>query len=111
MTGPDAQKAIEWICTADTDRPINELFFFLSSFFFDDPLKKNLIRFHRTVYTCALNGRGGVESDFMITKIESGSGQITNPKFDVSQLELVRYIPIHFHFHASVYECECLRSS
>lgn len=63
------------------------------SWFFSTPYDqkyfplKNVFRFHRIVYTCALNGRGGVESVFMITKIESGSGQITNPKFDVSQLE------------------------
>lgn len=63
---------------------------------------KNILvfRFHRTVYTCALNGRGGVESDFMITKIESGSGQITNPKFDVSQLA--------FFFHSFSFAC-CVR--
>lgn len=101
LTGKDAQKTVEWICTADTNVPINELVLLFStsvlSIIRNIFHSKIVFRFNRTVYTCALNGRGGVESVFMITKIESGSGQITNPKFDVSQLEFISFLFVAVH--------------
>ena len=36
----------------------------------------------RTVYTCALNSTGGVEADVTISRLQSGSGAVHDPKFD-----------------------------
>lgn len=37
----------------------------------------------RVIYTCALNQFGGCESDLTVTVIESGSGELHNPKYEV----------------------------
>lgn len=36
---------------------------------------------YRTVYTCALNSRGGVEIDLTVTPIETGIGELHDPIF------------------------------
>lgn len=35
----------------------------------------------RTVYTCALNDRGGVEIDLTVTPVEAGIGELHDPIF------------------------------
>ncbi|XP_031636149.1 sarcosine dehydrogenase, mitochondrial-like, partial [Contarinia nasturtii] len=59
IDGPDSKEALQWICTNDIDKLPNSI-----------------------VYTCALNGRGGVEADFNVTILESGDGSIISPKFN-----------------------------
>lgn len=58
ICGPDAKKAVDYIFTARVDREIN-----------------------RTVYTCMLNKKGGVEGDCTVTGLESGSGGVVDPIF------------------------------
>jgi len=58
ICGPDAKNAVDYIFTSQVDREIN-----------------------RTVYTCMLNKRGGVEGDCTVTGLESGSGGIVDPIF------------------------------
>ncbi|KAG4075763.1 hypothetical protein HA402_003589 [Bradysia odoriphaga] len=57
--GPEAREALQWICTADIDKPINSV-----------------------VYSCALNERGGVESDFTVTVLDVGNGSVIHPSYD-----------------------------
>ncbi|XP_055839450.1 sarcosine dehydrogenase, mitochondrial [Episyrphus balteatus] len=59
LEGPQAKEAADWIFTANTNRDVK-----------------------KTVYTCALNHRGGVESDVTISRLVSGTGEIHNPKFE-----------------------------
>ncbi|XP_023307143.2 sarcosine dehydrogenase, mitochondrial [Lucilia cuprina] len=59
LEGPDAQKAADWIFSANTNRDVK-----------------------KTVYTCALNNSGGVEADVTISRLNSGSGAPHDPKFD-----------------------------
>ncbi|TMW41118.1 hypothetical protein DOY81_013799 [Sarcophaga bullata] len=59
LEGPDAQKAADWIFSANTNRDVK-----------------------KTVYTCALNSTGGVEADVTISRLQSGSGAVHDPKFD-----------------------------
>jgi glycine cleavage system aminomethyltransferase T len=40
---------------------------------------KNIL--FRTVYTCALNNRGGVEIDLTVTAIENGVDELNDPSF------------------------------
>jgi sarcosine dehydrogenase len=61
MCGPEAQKAADWLFTADTHHPIG-----------------------RTVYTCLLNTRAGVEADVTVSAIETGTGGLVDPIFKVS---------------------------
>lgn len=35
----------------------------------------------RTIYTCALNNRGGVEIDLTVTTVETGIGELHDPIF------------------------------
>lgn len=56
LTGPDAQKAADWLFTANTDREPDKV-----------------------VYTCALNYRGGVESDLTVTTLKEGVGRLVGP--------------------------------
>lgn len=35
----------------------------------------------RTIYTCALNNRGGVEIDLTVTPVEAGIGELHDPIF------------------------------
>lgn len=58
ICGPDARKAVDYIFTSQVDREIN-----------------------KTVYTCMLNGNGGVEGDCMVTGLESGLGGVVDPIF------------------------------
>ena len=60
MCGPEAQKTADWLFTSDTRRPIG-----------------------RTVYTCLLNTRGGVEADVTVSAIETGTGGLADPIFKV----------------------------
>ncbi|XP_037027162.1 sarcosine dehydrogenase, mitochondrial-like [Bradysia coprophila] len=57
--GPEAREALQWICTADVDKPINSV-----------------------VYSCALNERGGVESDFTVTILDVGNGSVIHPSYE-----------------------------
>ncbi|XP_013113750.2 sarcosine dehydrogenase, mitochondrial [Stomoxys calcitrans] len=59
LEGPDAQKAADWIFTGNTNRDAK-----------------------KTVYTCALNKDGGVEADVTISRLNSGSGAVHDPKFE-----------------------------
>jgi sarcosine dehydrogenase len=61
MCGPDAQKAADWLFTADTRHPIAT-----------------------TVFTCLLNTKAGVEADVTVTAIETGTGGLIDPIFKVS---------------------------
>ncbi|XP_067632907.1 sarcosine dehydrogenase, mitochondrial isoform X2 [Eurosta solidaginis] len=58
MEGPDAQKASDWIFSANTNRGPN-----------------------KTVYTCVLNKNGGVEADVTVSCLRSGTGAVYDPKF------------------------------
>lgn len=58
ICGPEARKAVDYIFTSQVDREIN-----------------------RTVYTCMLNGNGGVEGDCTVTGLESGLGGVVDPIF------------------------------
>ncbi|KAF4520494.1 hypothetical protein B566_EDAN004745 [Ephemera danica] len=58
LSGPEAQLAADWLFTADTRRALG-----------------------RTVYTCALNRRGGVEGDLTVSAIETGYGGPVDPIF------------------------------
>lgn len=58
LTGNQAKEAAEWIFTADLNKPVN-----------------------KTIYTCALNKRGGVESDVTVSIVESGQGEPHDPIF------------------------------
>lgn len=60
MCGPDAQKAADWLFTANTQHPIG-----------------------RTVYTCLLNTKAGVEADITVSAIETGTGGLADPIFKV----------------------------
>lgn len=60
MCGPDAQKAADWLFTANTRHPIG-----------------------RTVYTCLLNTKAGVEADVTVSAIETGTGGLADPIFKV----------------------------
>lgn len=46
LTGPDAQKAADWIFSAEMKRPAGS-----------------------TIYTCMLNDRGGVEADITVVSL------------------------------------------
>jgi sarcosine dehydrogenase len=61
LSGPEAQLAADWLFSADTRRAIG-----------------------RTVYTCALNRRGGVEADLTVSAIETGHGGPVDPIFKVT---------------------------
>ncbi|KAK4886911.1 hypothetical protein RN001_003182 [Aquatica leii] len=56
LTGPDAQKAAEWLFTARTDR---------------DPEK--------IMYTCTLNKDGGTEGDVTVVGLSQGLGTLVGP--------------------------------
>ncbi|KAJ6637374.1 Sarcosine dehydrogenase, mitochondrial [Pseudolycoriella hygida] len=56
--GPDARQAMQWISSADIEKPSNSV-----------------------VYSCALNNRGGVESIFTITILDDGDENSIGPKF------------------------------
>lgn len=47
LTGSEAKQAADWIFTADMDKPVN-----------------------KTIYTCALNSKGGVEADVTVSAID-----------------------------------------
>lgn len=59
LSGPDAQKTVDWIFSADMGRPSGS-----------------------TIYTCMLNNRGGVEADLTVSVCEGGDGTPCNPSFE-----------------------------
>lgn len=59
LSGPDSQKACDWIFTNDMTKPPGS-----------------------TVYTCMLNKSGGIEADLTVSAIASGEGSVCDPKFD-----------------------------
>ena len=59
LTGPDAQKAVDWIFSARMDGTPG-----------------------KTVYTCMLNKNGGIEADLTVSIIESGFGSSADPQFN-----------------------------
>lgn len=61
LTGPDAEEAADWLFTADTDKEPG-----------------------RVVYTCALNSKGGVETDVTVTPLEEGVGTLVGPILKVT---------------------------
>lgn len=56
LTGRDAEKAADWLFTADTDKEAG-----------------------RVVYTCSLNKKGGVEADVTVTSLGEGVGTLVGP--------------------------------
>lgn len=58
MTGPDAQRAADWIFSADVSRVPGT-----------------------TVYTCMLNHKAGVEADLTVSICEGGEGSACDPTF------------------------------
>lgn len=56
LTGKDAEEAADWLFTADVDKEPG-----------------------RVVYTCALNSKGGVESDVTVTPLQEGGGTLVGP--------------------------------
>ncbi|MPC31556.1 Sarcosine dehydrogenase, mitochondrial [Portunus trituberculatus] len=59
LTGPDAQKAADWIFSANMARQPGA-----------------------TIYTCMLNAKGGVEADLTVSVCEGGSGSACDPAFE-----------------------------
>ncbi|XP_066953754.1 sarcosine dehydrogenase, mitochondrial-like isoform X1 [Macrobrachium rosenbergii] len=59
ITGPDAQKAADWLFSADVSRDTGT-----------------------TVYTCMLNKRGGIEADLTVSICEGGEGSPCDPAFE-----------------------------
>ncbi|XP_013787690.1 sarcosine dehydrogenase, mitochondrial-like [Limulus polyphemus] len=58
LTGPDSQKAVDWIFTNEMDKPEGS-----------------------TIYTCMLNSRGGIEADLTVSCIHPGEGSACDPAF------------------------------
>ncbi|CAK9810550.1 Sarcosine dehydrogenase, mitochondrial [Anthophora plagiata] len=58
LSGPDAQKASDYLFTANTNRDFN-----------------------KTIYTCMLNHAGGVETDCTVTVIKPDANEILKPTF------------------------------
>jgi len=58
ITGPDAQKAADWIFSARMDGEVG-----------------------KTVYTCMLNKNAGIEADLTVSMIEPGTGTSADPEF------------------------------
>ncbi|XP_022914521.1 sarcosine dehydrogenase, mitochondrial [Onthophagus taurus] len=56
LTGPDSQKAADWLFTANTDKEADKI-----------------------IYTCALNHRGGVEADLTVMPLKEGIGRLVGP--------------------------------
>lgn len=91
LTGPQAKEAASWIFTANMDQPNNKYVYFIFSYYNENKtISKNvtvckiinkLYLFSRTIYTCALNERGGVEIDATVTPINAGQGEQHDPIF------------------------------
>ncbi|CAG9805929.1 unnamed protein product [Chironomus riparius] len=58
LTGLQAEEAAKWIFTADLNKPSN-----------------------KTIYTCALNSRGGVEIDLTVTTLDTANEELNDPTF------------------------------
>ncbi|KDR18080.1 Sarcosine dehydrogenase, mitochondrial, partial [Zootermopsis nevadensis] len=80
MCGPDAQKAADWLFTADTHHPIS-----------------------RTVYTCLLNTKAGVEADVIVSAIETGTGGLVDPIFKGRGFYIVTNGLSAYHTWAHIY--------
>jgi sarcosine dehydrogenase len=61
LSGPDAQKAADWLFTADTNCPLG-----------------------RTVYSCMLNSAAGIEAAVTVSVIERGSEGHIDSVFQVT---------------------------
>ncbi|XP_066953751.1 sarcosine dehydrogenase, mitochondrial-like [Macrobrachium rosenbergii] len=59
VTGPDAQKAADWLFSADVSKDVGS-----------------------TVYTCMLNKSGGIEADLTVSICEGGEGSPCDPSFE-----------------------------
>lgn len=60
LSGPEAEKAADWIFTAETKQPIG-----------------------KSVFTCLLNAQGNIEADAIVTVVTAGSGGLVDPIFKV----------------------------
>lgn len=60
LNGPEAERAADWLFTADTRQP-----------------------FGKSVFTCLLNSKGNIEADAVVTVITAGSGGLSDPVFKV----------------------------
>ena len=60
LTGPEAQEAADWIFSARMDGEVG-----------------------RTIYTCMLNDKAGIEADLTVSVIDSGTGSAADPSFMV----------------------------
>lgn len=58
LSGPEAEKAADWLFTADTKQPIG-----------------------KSVFTCLLNAKGNIEADAIVTVITAGGGGLVDPIF------------------------------
>ena len=61
LTGPEAQEAADWIFSARMDGEVG-----------------------KTIYTCMLNEKAGIEADLTVSVIDSGTGSVVDPSFMVS---------------------------
>lgn len=66
LTGPDAQKAADWLFTADTNSELQ-----------------------RVVYTCALNQRGGIEAEAAVLSLNEEVHTLVGPKLKVSNTRVM----------------------
>ncbi|KAK7078630.1 hypothetical protein SK128_005189 [Halocaridina rubra] len=70
LTGPDAQKAANWLFSANVER---------------DP--------GNTVYSCMLNQRGGIEADLTVSICDSSKKNVCGPKYEGRGFYLVTGCP------------------
>ena len=63
LTGPQAQEAADWVFSARMDAEVG-----------------------KTIYTCMLNEKAGIEADLTVSVIESGAGSSADPSFMVYHL-------------------------
>ncbi|XP_011259661.2 sarcosine dehydrogenase, mitochondrial [Camponotus floridanus] len=79
ICGPEARKAADYIFTSQVDREIN-----------------------KTVYTCMLNEKGGVEGDCTVTGLESGLGGVVDPIFKGKAFYIVSAGMSSYHIWAHI---------
>lgn len=90
ITGPQAKEAIDWVFTADSNKDVNKYF----DSVFPSGYQMYFTHIYRLIYTCALNDMGGVEADVTVNVIQSGTGEIHNPFFEVSILQKEAFFKI-----------------
>lgn len=64
LSGPDAERAADWLFTANTRQPTG-----------------------KCEFTCLLNSKGRIEADAIVTVITAGSGGAADPVFKVNMLQ------------------------